>query len=406
MSSPDEVPTPTYYSPSAATIAGNQDLITPILIRLPTKSLVRFKSVSKQWRSLISSHHFSLFHFTQNHKCNGLFLLAPDYKIRYKLLSLQTHQDSSSNPSYFSLNLDNALLGIQILQSCCGLLLCSSTNVTFENPNYYVCNPVTKKYKCLPPQPNLWTPAAEEAIFWFVLAFDPFRSVNNYRVVCLRVHNYAMIEVVDSIWIYNSVMGNWRAVSDDPFQVPSTVMFSKGVYWNGTILWPNIKKVDVSSCDIQELLCYDIDPEIFRMIPMPPVEGKTNFAECEYFGESCGHLHLVYKHKSGEFDVFEMERDYSKWVLKFHFDSRNLNFMSENQPSPLLVLNLVSGMDEGESYLLLSESGRIICCKFWDGRVKEVSETPDGAIDNVLLEHYWCSSINYHQYMETLFLPG
>ena len=39
------------------------DLLIQIMIRLPTKSLQRFKCVSKSWLSLISSSHFANLHF-------------------------------------------------------------------------------------------------------------------------------------------------------------------------------------------------------------------------------------------------------------------------------------------------------------------------------------------------------
>ncbi|PON92423.1 F-box domain containing protein [Trema orientale] len=43
---------------SAESIAGNVDLLTQILIFLPIKSLLKFKSVSKHWLSLISDPNF------------------------------------------------------------------------------------------------------------------------------------------------------------------------------------------------------------------------------------------------------------------------------------------------------------------------------------------------------------
>ncbi|KAM1721011.1 hypothetical protein ACFX12_022597 [Malus domestica] len=44
-------------SPGEA-VANSQDILTQILLRLPTKSLVRFKCVSTHWLSLISCPQF------------------------------------------------------------------------------------------------------------------------------------------------------------------------------------------------------------------------------------------------------------------------------------------------------------------------------------------------------------
>ncbi|TYH08875.1 hypothetical protein ES288_A07G051800v1 [Gossypium darwinii] len=49
----------TKHSQNAETIANNYDLLIQILVRLPVKSLLRFKSVSKTWNSIISNPEFS-----------------------------------------------------------------------------------------------------------------------------------------------------------------------------------------------------------------------------------------------------------------------------------------------------------------------------------------------------------
>ncbi|XP_028078544.1 F-box protein At5g07610-like isoform X2 [Camellia sinensis] len=62
---------------AANAIAENSDLIAQILVRLPVKPLTQFKSVSKQWLSLISDSQFSLHHSRRNRKpISALFLLS------------------------------------------------------------------------------------------------------------------------------------------------------------------------------------------------------------------------------------------------------------------------------------------------------------------------------------------
>ncbi|KAM1172359.1 hypothetical protein TB2_022168 [Malus domestica] len=48
--------------PAAKAVARNLDLVTLILVRLPMKSLLRFKCVSKQWLCRISSQNFYSHH--------------------------------------------------------------------------------------------------------------------------------------------------------------------------------------------------------------------------------------------------------------------------------------------------------------------------------------------------------
>ncbi|THG15539.1 hypothetical protein TEA_024733 [Camellia sinensis var. sinensis] len=54
------------HSPASELIAGNVGLLSEILFRLPPKSLIRFKSVSKDWWSNTNT--------TILHSCNGLLL--------------------------------------------------------------------------------------------------------------------------------------------------------------------------------------------------------------------------------------------------------------------------------------------------------------------------------------------
>ncbi|KAA8535691.1 hypothetical protein F0562_030694 [Nyssa sinensis] len=58
---------------AAAAIAGNDDLLVEILIRLPAKSVLRFRSVSKRWLSLISDPRFSLI-WSKPKSVSGLLL--------------------------------------------------------------------------------------------------------------------------------------------------------------------------------------------------------------------------------------------------------------------------------------------------------------------------------------------
>nr|XP_011467649.1 PREDICTED: putative F-box protein At1g59675 isoform X2 [Fragaria vesca subsp. vesca] len=51
-------------------LADDEDLVFEILTRLPVKSLMRFRSVSRPWRALISQSHFIKKH--QSHANSGI----------------------------------------------------------------------------------------------------------------------------------------------------------------------------------------------------------------------------------------------------------------------------------------------------------------------------------------------
>ncbi|KAG4166883.1 hypothetical protein ERO13_A13G160450v2 [Gossypium hirsutum] len=55
---------------SGEIISNNPDLVTQLLLRLRTKTLLKLKCVSKQWLSLICDPHFCISH-TRYHQTNG-----------------------------------------------------------------------------------------------------------------------------------------------------------------------------------------------------------------------------------------------------------------------------------------------------------------------------------------------
>lgn len=64
------------YPSSAETVATDDDLLNEILVRLPIRSLIHFKTVAKHWLSLIANPHFvrRRTRTTQISKPSGLFL--------------------------------------------------------------------------------------------------------------------------------------------------------------------------------------------------------------------------------------------------------------------------------------------------------------------------------------------
>ncbi|KAG5551486.1 hypothetical protein RHGRI_009794 [Rhododendron griersonianum] len=112
---------------SAIAIAGNDDILSEIIVRAPLKSQVRFKSVSKSWLSLISSPGFSLLR-SSFPRLSGLLLrkkwpylvhpapaAGPSFEFFLPKSSL------SGDPPLKSLNFvpsNGNFSGVDILQSC------------------------------------------------------------------------------------------------------------------------------------------------------------------------------------------------------------------------------------------------------------------------------------------------
>ncbi|XP_028759590.1 F-box protein At5g07610-like [Neltuma alba] len=352
---------------SAEVIGENENLLIEILIRVPAKALIRFKCVSKGWLSLISHPAFCRRH-TLHHptsKVSGIFLRCTPRGSQSDFQFLSLTSNCSVSPLN-SLHFSPDLSGIRILQSCNGLLLCSSLGKFGTPRRYSVYNPTTKQFLVLPLS---YQPVQQSiAIFGVNLAFDPTRSPY-YTVVCVR----AMVEscYFYQIMIYSSESetGNWR-LSGSPFNAPYDMAFGDGVYWNGAIHWTSPKGSS---------LYFDLTQECLRTMPNLLHSGGSY---C--LAAACGHLNLIQTGgpRSAQIQVSQMERDYSEWSLKYQVDLaeheralpgmirvRNGHHPLGSRSSPsynFLVLSLIPDENEEHPSLLLHIPGKLISYHFKD----------------------------------------
>lgn len=87
----------------ASLVEGNEDLLNEILLRLPVKSLMRFKCVSKNWLAHISNPYFchshTLHQYNPPHPFPSALLVTPKISCnRSRLIVPSTSSDSDTLP--------------------------------------------------------------------------------------------------------------------------------------------------------------------------------------------------------------------------------------------------------------------------------------------------------------------
>nr|GMC59011.1 DnaJ protein homolog [Ipomoea batatas] len=337
-------------------------------VQCAQQSLIRFKCVSKHWLSLITNPRFSLLRNPNPNPAIGMFFHSRDFHINQEYDYIHFDTQSHTNPPFKKLRFTEEN-SICILQSCNGLLLCSDFVTShWSKRSYYVYNPTTKHFSTLPNKAE-----ASRVVRGMSLAFDPARSPH-YKVVCIRksesARNHYQIEV------YSSDTGPWRAVGD-PFV--SNVCFKNGMYWNGMIFWisPGYNFLNLT------ILCFDVDLETRVEMPVPPARqgGYVGF-----FGESCGHLHLIATYEpEGKIDVYEMKGDCSEWFVKYKVDVGQVSVafpgMIRENVSPedwgyyaFAILSLVRGKREDDCFLVLEIPGKAIRYNLVDGSIDMLCE--------------------------------
>ncbi|KAK6117839.1 hypothetical protein DH2020_048421 [Rehmannia glutinosa] len=340
---------------SAQIVASIDDLLKEILLRLPIKSLIRFKLVSKEWHSLITNPRFCRLRNPNPNPAAGLFLHCLSYRARPWIEYVPFSGIKSGNPPLRKLKFFKDPKGIRIVHSCNGLLLCSSFQARDNNRTYYVHNPTTNKFSALP-KPAVGGGISAK-IDGMSLAFDPTKSPY-YKVVCVRRLGLHMVGGnLYQFEVYSSETGSWIKCGE-PFT--TQVNFEDGIYWNGAIHWTN-------NGTGRDSLYFNIDNQMLGVMPIPPIgwDCINNY----YFGESFDHLHYI-KIVGPElhFDVYEMRRDYSEWFIKYNVDLspvvsaypeiiRNYIRPTSSCYYACSIFSLVRGEKEEDSFLVLQIPG-------------------------------------------------
>ncbi|XP_062089216.1 F-box protein At5g07610 [Humulus lupulus] len=349
--------TPPSSSYSAEIVGSNDDLLNQILLRLPIKSLLKFKSVSKHWLSLISNPNFSRCRSPFPTAASGLILQAsrswvnnPEFHfVDFDNPCPSPHSSSFAVP-FKSLTFVNDPSRIIITQSCNGLLLCSTAGLHSPRKYYFVYNPTTKQYTTLPPlsfRRGTFTWTVRD----IVLAFDPSKSPH-YKVVCvMQCDNYSDVGDEYRIEIYSSETGPWRPAKAQPSFSglrPGTI---RGVFCNGAVHWVNPWGTS---------LHFKVDEDQLCQMPYPMHDNVDAVNEdLRYVGESRDHLHAILYGNivTHHLDVFEMERDCARWVFKFKVD---LDEISNIFPEIIPVNICHPGIDYDSSSVLCFVRGELL----------------------------------------------
>ncbi|GFZ15161.1 hypothetical protein Acr_24g0013510 [Actinidia rufa] len=194
--------------------------------------------------------------------------------------------------------------------------------------------------------------------------------------------------------------GFWRSFHHER---PQHDISRGGVYWNGAINWLN---------NNGDSLYFNINQERLGTMPMVPVpEGKQWYdRQIMYYGESRDHLHIVEIYSpTTQFNVYEMQRDYSGWVVKYTVDLASVGAIipeilqiPENWYCSYNIVSLVRGKRDEESYLVLHVAGKFICYNLVQKTFKAIfdgsKQSDGGGVAETPLRYYW---FNTYQYMES-----
>ncbi|KAF3603613.1 hypothetical protein F2Q69_00034167 [Brassica cretica] len=259
-----------------------------ILIRLPAKSVMRFKCVSKLWSLLISSSYFTNF-FHKTRQSSRLFMYIVNNEKPSDYMFLSTSPNPDSDKSILSLDhvLDMPVLGGHFVSGIRGLL-CLRTERRMQ-----ICNLTTKQLVELELFPiddddNVWNYFGHDHVRDEYKVLNIVWEFSNDGEKLLRSSEYQVLVLAPQ--------ASWRNTQSS-FIPPPHLPCTKGISINGVLYY----RAQIDRSDTFVVMSFDLTSEEFSLIKCP-LDVIPRPALMNYEG------------KISLFDVFEYSVDI--WTLE------------------------------------------------------------------------------------------
>lgn len=247
-------------SESSGNLDLSEDVILEILLRLPVKTLVRFKCVCKQWYTIIESQSFVNQHFGQ--RSNQERLLVRHYNEDLHAYALFVDDICSEFEEPAHLQMPSMIF--ELLGPVNGVFC-----VVGQSRDLALLNPATRQLKPLPELPEV---IVEPYLFFLdnVLGFGFDPLTGDYKVVSIWYFWDISANALDChpiIFVYNLGSNSWRDLKDvgcfkSSYRACSSLCKT---YLNGVYYWT----MEFSNTNVAAVLAFDMSTEKFQEIHVP-----------------------------------------------------------------------------------------------------------------------------------------
>ncbi|KAL4322751.1 hypothetical protein HN51_067906 [Arachis hypogaea] len=313
------------------------ELLRGILLRLPVKSVFRFKCVSKQWLSLLSDSHFAKSHFDLTNNINNKLLylsrdLSGDYSNAYrvKIAGTSIHHDYRVHLHAICKHESTRIIG-----SCRGFILLKNDTMLI------LWNPVTDFYTAVAyPDLDFWNLDFPCSSF-FCGGVGYENSTDDYLIVIGSIK--AMLK---PWWKFFSLRTNsWKEIEGGDRFFPCFPLHRQlGLVYNEAIHW---LAIHTGSDDEHSfvIVAFDIATKTLSMFPLPYPQDTRN---CE----------LSLMGGGGCFGMWIMNNTAPEiWVMKEY-----------KVESSWTKLNIVLPLYRGVIPLCFADSGDEVVCRRGNNR--------------------------------------
>ncbi|VYS71198.1 unnamed protein product [Arabidopsis thaliana] len=285
------------------------DLLIEILTKLPAKSLMTFKCVSKLWSSLIRSRFFSNCYLTVKtpRRPPRLYMSLVDHLLCNSLEVCHYPCESvllSSSSSAESLEQDLTIAGMGgrnmvVLRGLILYVVCRRGSI---------CNPTTRQSVTLPAvKSNILAQKSHWNSLLYFFGYDPV--LDQYKVVCtVALFSKRLKRITSEHWVFVlEPGGSWKRIEFDQPHLPTRL----GLCVNGVIYYlaSTWKRRDI-------VVSFDVRSEEFSMIqgPLKVSAFSESVGFIEYGGKPAVFDYTIMK-QTGLVDLWVLE-DAGKWSRK------------------------------------------------------------------------------------------
>ncbi|KAM7269185.1 hypothetical protein ACFE04_024682 [Oxalis oulophora] len=229
-----------------------KDLFEPIIARLPISTFFRFRSVCKDWNSLLHSQSFS-------HHCAQL----PDPNTWFFTITHESMNNSGamydpSSKKWYHPAISSMLTKTIVLpMASAGGLVCF---LDIDQRNFYVCNPLNKSFRELP---------ARSVNVWSRVAVGMTLTTRGYKILWVGCDGgYEVYDSRNDSWAHPGIM-------PPTVKLPLSLNFkSQAVSSGGTLYFMR--------SDPDGIVSYDMETGTWKqyLIPAPLHLSDHTLAEC------------------------------------------------------------------------------------------------------------------------------
>ncbi|KAL6144493.1 hypothetical protein ACLB2K_055185 [Fragaria x ananassa] len=322
-----------------------EEIVIDILLRLPSKSLVRFTCVCKSWQDLIRSSSFARSHLNRNTaRRSHRYLYAyhrsttdhePAKHYQHSLFSIETFEPC--------LNLRHPLWTgkqFRIYGSCNGLLCISDKNLRSNSP-ICIWNPSIQKFRVLP---NIGTPLRLKSTYRLIwnpirkscirksharlsFGFDP--QLNDYMVV--RIVESELSNLVEVVEVYTLSTNSWKRIRVTPPWSNSIYIHMGSAFLNGIEYWT------AKTCSGYKIAAFDTRSKQFQEL-MVPKEDSIWLLLVRVCQESLRFFHYY----EGSIDLWMMKEQCLNKVGKAHLPEKGgypVPLISSSMDNELVIMH-------------------------------------------------------------------